>query len=265
MSREIVRETAAEFLGTFVLMTFGVAVVAQVVLTEKVNGEYLSINLGWGMAVALAVYVAGGVSGAHINPAVTLAVAVHRDFPWRKVPYYMVAQMLGAFVASAVVYVAYREALDNFIENARGGAYDLTTAGIWATYPADYLTSFPGGLIDQIVGTAMLVLCVFALTDERNIAPQSNIAPLLIGGVVLTVGMTFGANAGYAINPARDLAPRFFTYIAGWGSQVFTAAGKDGVPFWWVPIVGPLVGGVLGGYIYDGWITRFHPPQTDGD
>ena len=105
---------AAEFLGTFTLIMFGVGVVAQVVLGEKAHGEYLSINLGWGLAVTMGAYVAGGISGAHLNPAVTLALAVHRGFAWRKVLPYWIAQMAGAFAASAVVYFTYREAIDHF-------------------------------------------------------------------------------------------------------------------------------------------------------
>ena len=108
------REAAAEFFGTFVLIVFGVAVVAQVTLSEKTAGDYLSINLGWGLAVTMGVYVAGGVSGAHLNPAVTLALAALRGFSWRKVPVYWLAQLAGAFAASAVVYLVYREALDHF-------------------------------------------------------------------------------------------------------------------------------------------------------
>src|SRR5580704_11801798 len=110
MLRGTARECAAEFLGTLVLITFGVAVVAQVVLSNKSHGEYLSINLGWGIAVTMGVFVAGGISGAHLNPAVTLAAAVCQDFPWRKVLPYWFAQVAGAFVASAIVFAAYHEA-----------------------------------------------------------------------------------------------------------------------------------------------------------
>lgn len=251
------RESAAEFLGTFVLIVFGVAVVAQVVLSEKQAGEHLSINLGWGLAVTMGVYVAGGVSGAHLNPAVTLALAVHRRFPWRKVPSYCLAQLLGAFAASAVVYVTYREALDHFDGGVRQTTGALATAGIWATYPQPFLSTVPGGLIDQIVGTALLIVMIFALGDRRNLAPSGNLAPVLVGAAVLLIGMTFGYNAGYAINPARDFAPRLFTALAGWGAEVFRA----GDHWWWVPIVGPCIGGVLGGYLYDLFIARHHPAE----
>jgi MIP family channel proteins len=250
---------AAEFLGTFVLIVFGCGSVAQVLLSGHANGEYLSINLGWALGVTLGVYVAGGVSGAHLNPAVTVALAVLRGFPWRKVGPYCLAQLAGAFAASAVVYVTYLEALYSFDGGTRQVLGPQGTAGIWATYPQPFLSPLPGGLIDQIVGTALLMLCIFALSDARNSAPAANLAPLLIGGVVLAIGMTFGYNSGYAINPARDLAPRLFTFLAGWGAEVF----RVGPYWWWVPIVGPLIGGVLGGWIYDVLIARQHPAEDD--
>jgi MIP family channel proteins len=250
---------AAEFLGTMVLIVFGCGSVAQVLLSQKANGEYLSINLGWALGVTLGVYVAGGISGAHLNPAVTFALAVLRRFSWRKVVPYILAQLAGAFVASVVVYITYLAALDHFDGGVRQVLGPQGTAGIWATYPQPFLSPFPGGLIDQIVGTALLVLCIFALTDKRNQAPAANLGPLLVGSVVLVIGMTFGYNSGYAINPARDFAPRLFTYLAGWGSEVFLV----GPNWWWVPIVGPMIGGVLGGAIYDGLITRFHPPESE--
>jgi MIP family channel proteins len=257
MLRGTLRETAAECLATFVLICFGVGVVAQVVLGQKQNGEYLSINLGWALGVTLGIYVGGGVSGAHMNPAVTLALAIFRGFPWRKVFPYIAAQLIGAFLASAVVYATYHEALDAFDGGHRAVLGDKGTAGIWATYPQPYL-SLAGGLVDQIVGTALLLIVVFALGDAKNSAPQANLAPLLVGATVLAIGMTYGLNAGYAINPARDLAPRFFTYLAGWGKEVFTAG--DG--WWWVPIVGPMIGGVLGGFVYDLFVGWSHPQES---
>jgi MIP family channel proteins len=253
MPQGITREIAAEFLGTFLLIVFGVAVVAQVVLSGQKNGVYLSINLGWGLAVMIGAYAAAGVSGAHLNPAVTLALAVHRGFPWGKVLPYAAAQLAGAFVASAVVFVTYREALSAFDGGVRQIAGDLGTAGIWATYPQPFL-SLAGGLIDQIVGTALLIVGIFALTDRRNSAVAASATPAAVGALVVLIGATFGFNAGYAINPARDFAPRLFTALAGWGGEVFHA----GNGWWWVPVVGPSIGAVLGGYIYDFFITRFH-------
>ena len=255
MVRGTAREAAAEFLGTFVLIVFGSAVVAQVVLSGGSHGSYLSINLAWGLAVTMGVYVAGGVSGAHLNPAVTLALAVHRGFPWSKVLPFWAAQVAGAFAGASVTFATYREAFDRFDHGLRQVTGAQATAGIFATYPQPFLSNVPGGLVDQVVGTALLLLVIFALGDARNQAPEPKIAPLFVGGLVILIGMTFGYNAGYAINPARDLGPRLFTALAGWGGEVFRA----GNAWWWVPIVGPLLGGVVGGFVYDLFISRLHP------
>jgi glycerol uptake facilitator protein len=167
----------------------------------------------------------------------------------------MVAQVLGAFVGGALVYLVYHDAISSF-EAARhitrgtlGGAADSTpTFSIFATFPAPYFgSSMIGPLIDQIVGTAFLLMFVLALTDERNQPPKSNLAPLLIGLAVAAIGMSFGANAGYAINPARDFGPRFFAWLAGWGQVAIPGIHN----YLWVPIVGPFVGGVLGAIVYD--------------
>ncbi len=162
MQRSTIREMLAEFLGTLILVTFGCASVAQVLLSGHDNGEYLSINIGWAVGVTLGVYVAGGVSGAHLNPAVTLALAVRRRFPWDKLFPYCLAQLTGAFVASAIVYVTYYDALQAFDGGIRQVSGAHGTAGIWATYPQPFLTPVIGGLVDQIVGTALLLLCICA-------------------------------------------------------------------------------------------------------
>ena len=244
------RELAAEFLSTFILVVFGVGVVAQVVLSGQTNGNYLSINVAWGLAVAMGAFIGGSVSGAHMNPAITIALAVHRRFPWRKVLSYCGVQFLAAICASIVVYFTYHEALNYFdggirqIDGLRG------TAGIWATYPQTFLSTFPGGFIDQFVGTALLVILVFALSDKRN--NVGAFAPLLIGLSVVLIGMTFGFNSGYAINPARDLGPRIFTAVCGWGNGVFSASDH----WWWVPVIAPILGAIGGGFVYDLLITR---------
>jgi MIP family channel proteins len=254
MLRGVAREAVAEFFGTFILIVFGVAVVAQVVLSRQNNGQYLSINIGWGLAVMMGAYVAGGVSGAHLNPAVTIALAVHRGFPWKKVLPYSIAQIAGAFIGALVVFITYHEAFANLDNGIRQVTGPEGTAGIFATYPQPYLSTFPGGFIDQVVGTALLVCGIFALADQRNAAPPATLTPIGVGLLVLLIGATFGLNAGYAINPARDFGPRLFTAIAGWGGDVFRAGNS----WWWVPIIGPCVGGVLGGYVYDLLITRHH-------
>ncbi|HEY6510138.1 MAG TPA: MIP family channel protein [Vicinamibacterales bacterium] len=257
MDRATTREVLAEFLGTFVLIVFGVGVVAQTVLSKQSAGSPLSINIAWGLAVTMGCYVSAGVSGAHLNPAVTLASAVNRKFPWAKVLPYVAGQFAGAFVASAVVYLTYQEALTAFDGGVRQVAGNLGTAGIWATYPQPFLSTFPGGFIDQVVGTALLVGVIFGITDSRNAMPPAGLAPVIVGLLVVLIGATFGFNSGYAINPARDLGPRLFTAVAGWGGEVFRA----GNGWWWVPVVAPCLGGVLGGWAYDALVgNRFPKP-----
>ena len=251
------REAAAEFLGTFVLIVFGIGVVAQTVLSRGANGSFLAINLGWGLAVMLGVYAAGGVSGAHLNPAVTIALAMRRGFPWSKVPAFVAAQMAGAFAASAVVFLTYYEAFTAFDGGTRQVLGPLATAGIFATYPQPFLTTI-GGFVDQVVGTALLMATILAITDQRNNATPAWLTPIVVGGIVVAVGVSFGFNAGYAINPARDLGPRLFTAVAGWGGEVFSAASA----WWWVPVVAPCLGAMLGAVTYDVLITNNHPPAT---
>jgi glycerol uptake facilitator protein len=198
-------ELLSEFLGTFVLIAFGDGVVAMAVAALNqsgrgsqifvASGDWLLIAWGWAFAVAFGVYVAGGVSGAHINPAVTLAFAVRRDFPWRKVPPYIVAQIVGAFVGAALVYLVDHDAIASF-EAAKGisrgtlgGAAGSTpTFSIFATFPAPYFhASMIGPFIDQIVGTVFLVMFVFALVVRLNQPPGANLAPLLVGLAVAAI------------------------------------------------------------------------------
>ena len=258
MSRETLREVLAECLGTFVLILFGAGVVAQYIVSKQVNGSYLAINLAWGLGVVMGCYVSAGVSGAHLNPAVTLAMGVHRGFPWRKVLPYIAGQFVGAFVAAAVVYLTYREGLTAFDGGVRQVLGPQGTAGIFATYPQPYLTTFPGGFIDQVVGTAILIAVILGITDQRNAPAPAGLTPLIVGLLVVGIGTAFGVNCGYAINPARDLGPRMFTALAGWGSEVFRAGNH----WWWVPVVAPLIGGVLGGWVYDLFVGRWFPRAT---
>ncbi|MEU0068844.1 MIP/aquaporin family protein [Streptomyces sp. NPDC006332] len=252
----------AEFLGTFVLLLLGIGSVAVAVVGLPGSGRqavdfgpanWLIISWGWGLAVVFGVYVAGGVSGAHLNPAVTLAFAVRRDFPWKKVLPYWVAQVFGAFVAAALVYATYRWAIDAAITKS-GVPRDksLPTYSIFATFPAEYFgDSWWGPLLDQIVGTGILLLLICALIDTRNTAPMANLHPFIIGLVVVAIGLTFGTNAGYAINPARDFGPRLFTYFEGWGSIALPGSFDWFSSYWWIPIVGPLIGGIAGVGVYD--------------
>ena len=246
-------ELSAEFLGTFVLIIFGVGVVAQTVLTPFSAGAQ-SIHWAWGIGVTMGVYVAGRISGAHLNPAVTLALALRRGFAWAKVLPYSLAQLAGAFTAALAIRWNYYEAFNRF-----DPAKTSKSQVVFNTYPGNNSPEMPdisqlGALRDQIIGTAVLVLLVLAITDTRNTAPSANLAPFIIGLVVVGIGMTLGAAAGYAINPARDLGPRLAAWVSGW-SNAF--ADQRGDFYAWVPIVGPLIGGPLGAYVYDFLVGRF--------
>jgi glycerol uptake facilitator protein len=262
----------AEFLGTLVLIAFGDGVVAMAVAALPssgraqspttiflASGDWLLITWGWAIAVALAVYVAGGVTGAHINPAVTLAFAVRGEFPWRKVVPYWIAQVAGAFVGAALVFLVYNNAISAYeVASKASRATNLATYSIFATFPAPYFHgAWIGPLIDQIVGTAFLLMFVAAIVDKRNLSPKANLWPFMVGIAVAAIGMSYGANAGYAINPARDFGPRLFAFLAGWGQIALPGNFKDFVStYFWIPIVGPLLGGVLGIVVYDFFIKH---------
>ena len=250
----MIPELFAEFFGTLILLLIGNGVVAMVVLFghnipgEIVNGGFTNINFAFGIGVTMGCYVAGRISGAHLNPAVTLTVAMFRGFSWVKVIPYWIAQTLGAFTASAIVYWNYRpqfHIVDPGLDH---------TAGVFTTFPA-FPQMLSAGLLDQTIGTAILLFLIFAIIDNRNQPPQANLTPILIGTIVVGIGMSFGALHGYAINPARDFGPRLFTVVAGFKNNGLT----DGPMIFWVPIVGPLVGGVIGGALYDFGVRRFLP------
>lgn len=251
MSKSLRAELIAEFFGTLVLILFGNGVVAMEVLFNK--GGYTNITLAWGLAVTMGMYIAWRISGAHLNPAVTIALAVFRKFSWARVIPYTIVQTAGAFVAAAMVYWNYRpqfHVIDPGLTH---------TAGVFTTFPA-----FPAqpmaGLLDQTIGTGLLLLMIFAITDERNSPAGANtlqqaLAPLMVGLVVVVIGMAFGGMHGYAINPARDFGPRLFTVAAGFKNNGLT----DGAAVFWVPIVGPILGGLAGAALYDWFIRPWLP------
>jgi glycerol uptake facilitator protein len=215
------------------------------------SGDWLLITFGWAMAVVFGVYVAGGITGAHINPAVTLAFAVRGDFPWRRVPGFWLAQVVGAFLGAALVLLVYHDAISSY-ETANKLPH-AATFGIFATTPAPYFHgNLVGPLITEIVGTAFLLMFVCALVDRRNLAPKANLTPFFVGLAVLAIGNSYGGNSGYAINPARDFGPRLLAFFAGYGDAALPG------PNWYfiVPIVAPLIGGVIGVYVYDFFIKN---------
>lgn len=241
-------ELAAEFAGTAILILFGVGVVAQV--TAGGTGEFDSIAWAWGLGVALGIYVAGRISGAHLNPAVTLALAVFKGFSWRKVMPYALAQTAGAFVAALIIRWNYSEVLQRFDPGLTS-----KSQGVFSTLPGAGITEW-GALRDQIIGTAILLFLILAVTDARNSLPGANLAPLIVGLIVVAIGMAFAVNAGYAINPARDFGPRLASFLTGYETAFLDPSGY---PYFWVPIVGPLAGGVIGAGLYQLFVGRFLP------
>ncbi len=260
-AKSIWAEMLAEFLGTLVLLAFGDGVVAVAVagLTESGRtlvifqgaGGWLLITWGWAMAVVFGVYVAGGVTGAHINPAVTLGFATRGEFPWKKVIPYWIAQTAGAFAGAAIVYLDYYKAIEAWNKahhvTSLASPGGLTTFSIFATFPAKYFGSnMIGPFIDQTIGTFFLMLFVLAVVDAKNLAVKANLGPYIIGMAVAAIGMSFGVDAGYAINPARDFGPRVFAWLMGWGPNALPGIHN----YFWVPIAGPLVGAVIAVIVY---------------
>jgi glycerol uptake facilitator protein len=247
-------EMIAEFFGTMVLILFGDGCVAVFGLFSIGANTWPVIIFGWGFAVMLGIYVAGAISGAHINPAVTLAFAARGKFPWNKVPLYWVSQVLGAFVAALILYFVYQGALVHALaanhltigQIAQTPTYGGNGYG-WVFYTG--LRSFVGtfgAFCDEFVGTALLVGLIFAIVDVRNQPVQANLNPLIIGFLIVAIGASFGANTGYAINPARDFGPRLWIgFVSGFAS--FSADNY----YFWIPIVAPLLGGTVGAFIYD--------------
>src|SRR2546421_6905120 len=204
-------ETIGEFFGTMVLILFGDGCVATFALYTNLNGptpfanEWIVIILGWGLAVMLGIYVAGAISGAHINPAVTLALAATGRHPWSKVLPYWLAQVLGAFVAGGILWFVYQGALQASI--AVGPVTGI--GGVFYTAPKSFVGVF-GAFGDEFVGTALLVGLIVVIIDALNHPVQSNLNPLIIGLLIVAIGSSFGLNTGYAINPARDFGPRLW-------------------------------------------------------
>ncbi len=256
-------EMIGEFFGTMVLILFGDGVVATVFLYTNLGAgggaspfanEWIVIILGWGLAVMLGIYVAGAISGAHINPAVTLAMAATGRHPWSKVLPYWLAQVLGAFVAAAILYFVYQGALTHALvlnhltigDIAQGPTFGGKGYGfVFYTGHRDFVGTF-GAFGDEFIGTALLVGLILAIVDGRNQPVQANLNPLIIGFLIVAIGASFGLNTGYAINPARDFGPRLWIGLVS-GFQSFSADSF----YFWIPIVAPLTGGVVGAFIYD--------------
>ncbi|HZU54525.1 MAG TPA: MIP/aquaporin family protein [Actinocrinis sp.] len=256
-AKGLLGELAAEFAGTLILILIGVGVVAQVVAGGI--GNHDSIAWAWGLGVILGVYVAGRISGAHLNPAVTVALAAFGGFSWRKVLPYSLAQTLGAFVAALLVRWNYTEVLGKL-----DPGHTIKTQGVFSTLPGNGALPVHlwGGFRDQVIGTAILLFLVLAVTDLRNNSPLANMAPVVVGLIVVAIGMAWGTDAGYAINPARDFGPRLASFFTGYGTAF---RDQYGDLYFWVPIVAPIIGGLIGAGLYKVLIGRFLPGPTEPD
>jgi len=258
MKNSYLGELSAEFLGTMILILFGTGVVAQVVTAPDGSlGDHDSIAWAWGIGVTMGVYVAARLSGAHLNPAVTIALAAFKGFSWRKVAPYALAQTAGAFVAALIVRFVYSDLI-----NKVDPGLTVASQGIFSTLPGNGVEGVGVGtaFFDQIVGTAILVFVIFALTTAANNPPMANIGPVVVGLVVVGIGMAWGANAGYAINPARDFGPRLASFVTGYQTAWLD---QNGDLYFWLPIVAPIIGGLIGGALFTFMIEGFLPPEVE--
>ncbi len=252
----------AEFIGTGLLIFFGVGCVAALVLAGAQFGQW-EISIVWGFGVSIAIYCTAGVSGAHINPAVTIALAAFHGFDKAKVLPYIVSQVAGAFCAAALVYSLYSnlftdyEIAHNFVRSSQEA---LATAGIFSTYPHASL-SFMGAMAVEFTITAVLMFAILALGDENNGAHRNAMNPLLIGILIAVIGGSLGPLTGFAMNPARDFGPKLFAYFAGWD---YALTGAKEIPYFIVPIVAPILGACFGAWAYPKFIAAYLPKTGTG-
>jgi glycerol uptake facilitator protein len=249
----------SEAVAMFIIIAFGDSVAAMYTLyvPSPYQQAYWGVCIAWGLAVTLAIYTTGSVSGCHANPAVTLALAIYRKFSWRKVLPYWFAQVVGGFLGAAVVYLLFSPVIDQFnatnhLLRSTGGA-----AGVFFTHPGLAITPMHA-FVDEIILTGFLIFGIFAITEQFNeMAPGANGGALIIGLLVAVIGASMGYLEAWAINPARDFGPRLFCYFAGWGSSALPSPDN----YWWIPIVGPLLGAVVGGGAYQLLIWPFLPAR----
>jgi glycerol uptake facilitator protein len=235
----------AEVIGTMLLIVLGDGVVANVVLTKTKgqNAGWIVITAGWAFGVTVAVYAVGTFSGAHLNPAVTIGLAAIGKFPWASVPVYIAAQLLGAFLGAGVVWLAY-------LPHWPVTESQASKLAVFCTGPA--IPQATANLLTEVIGTCVLVLGVLAILTPKNLNPAHGwdvgFGPALVGILVWAIGLSLGGPTGYAINPARDLAPRLahaLLPIAGKGSSNWGYA--------WIPVAGPIIGGLIAAWLYKTW------------
>uniref|UniRef100_A0A0K0D3V5 Aquaporin-9 n=1 Tax=Angiostrongylus cantonensis TaxID=6313 RepID=A0A0K0D3V5_ANGCA len=239
---KLVRELLAECIGTFFLLFIGIA--ANIQAAASIGGNLTSCYIAWGLGFMFAVYLAASVSGAHLNPAISTAQCVLGNIPMWKVFLYAIAQLIGAYLGAAVSYFGHHDDLWKLDGGNRHVTGARATAGLFTTFPSAHMSTW-GSLLDQILGTAILAGLICLITDKRHKIPTGFVPPAA-GAIMCMIAMTYGANGGFAINPARDLGPRLFTLCAGYGWEVFSAYGY----YFWIPIVGPMIGAIIGAWLY---------------
>ncbi|ORZ14148.1 aquaporin-like protein [Absidia repens] len=244
------REYLAEFIGTCVLIILICGASAEQILHVEPNKSWLTSSIGSGLAVLIAICIVGHVSGAHINPAVTLTFYCYSGFPGRKVPGFLAAQFLGAFAGAAILYAVISPAIDEFDHGERQILGPLGTAAIFATYPPLYVQRY-SSVLSEIIGTALLLLVIMA-TGHQNNLPFRNAQGCFIAVGIVSISLSLGYTSGFSLNPARDVGPRLFIALAGWGSGVFTVRDY----YFLVPMLAPLLGGFIGGLIYTVFIDQ---------
>lgn len=244
---DLIKDFFAEFWGTFILMLIGNAAFAQTVLTGNGVNDVLAVVFAWALAVMLGITASGGITGGHVNPVVSFALATMGKLPWRKLPVFLVAQNLGSFFAACILYAEYHEMLNAFDEGNRTVLGPTGTGFIFTTYPRDTI-SLATVFIDGLVTCGLLMFTAAAIIDGRNTALPKWMHPYSIGLMICVLALCFGPNNMAPLNPARDFPGRVFTAMAGWGGATFSPMGYH---YWWVGgIVAPLVGGVVGGWLY---------------
>ncbi|CAB3399057.1 unnamed protein product [Caenorhabditis bovis] len=259
ISNELLRAALAEMFCTGFLIFGGEAVSAQFVLSQRKMDEWICVALGWALALTFAVLMGARISGAHLNPAVSLFQLTQGKINVVRFLVYVVAQNVGAFFGALTVYVLYFDAINAFDGGNRTVTGPTATASIFATYPGPHLGVI-NGMMDQIIGTAILCIGVAAICDHKNRIPPF-LQPAFIGALLAFIGMSLSLNSGYAINPARDFGPRLFTLFAGYGWRVFSYRSYK---WFWIPIICPMIGGVIGAWMYEFFIGYQIPedPET---
>ncbi|MCE1252681.1 MAG: aquaporin family protein [Anaerolineae bacterium] len=255
--KSLMQELIGEVFGTFILILLGDGVVANVGLAPRLAAggyNWNTITIGWAFAVIIAVYVTGGVSGAHLNPAVTLTMAIKRGFSWGKVLPFIVAQVIGAFLGALAVYLCYRDGLvaagtPNVWTTGPGSVFGQTFWGAGSAANAGAY-SLVTAVVTEIFGTAVLIWGILASGDNKNMGLMHNMGPFLVGGTVLAVGLSLGGPSGYSLNPARDFGPRLLGTLVG-------TQGLWDPEFYWLlaPVIGPFIGGPIGAFCYDWFVS----------